>query len=82
LVNFDQDEQVFDFIVDTFEEYIKGDLGILEEEFNRFVYVLVSDTSIQSSIEEGNSSQLKFFIQSAAIPFKSTAAEVNMPKED
>jgi len=82
LVKFDQDEKIFDFIVDTYEEYIKGGLGILEEEFTRFVYVLASDPFIQSSIEEGYSSQLKFFIQNAAIPFKSTTAEVDMPKED
>jgi hypothetical protein len=82
LVKFDQDEKIFDFIVYTYEEYIKGGLGILEEEFTRFVYVLASDPFIQSSIEEGYSSQLKFFIQNAAIPFKSTTAEVDMPKED
>lgn len=70
LVKFDQDEDYFDFIIDNQSDFIKTELNISKEEFNRFIYFLVENAEIKKAIQTHNNPQLQFFIQDLALQFK------------
>lgn len=74
LVKFDEDENYFDFIVDNHSEFIKSELNISDEEFNRFVYELIDHAEIKKSIQTKNSSQLQFLIQDLVVQFRKNQA--------
>jgi hypothetical protein len=69
LIKFDQDEDYFSFIMDTQSDYIKTQVGVSEDELNRFIYFLVDKKEIREAIQSHNNFFLQFIIQDMAIQF-------------
>lgn len=75
LVKFDREEDYFDFILEHHKDFITSELEFSQEELNRFVYFLIDDDQIQTSIETENHAQLQYFIQDLALQYREDQSE-------